>query len=72
MFESFNCCFSVVQESLVFRESDRHQFLPIYHSRAMTEPVFCDAVVVIVTSCISVVVLLSLVSMLDISCAVSI
>ena len=33
----------------MFSESGRHQFLPIYHSRAMTEPVYPAAVVVFVT-----------------------
>ena len=54
----------------MFMESGRHQFLQIYHSRAMTEPVFRDAVVVFVTPLASQ--WLSLVSMLDISCSVSI
>ena len=43
------CCFSVIQVSLLFSESGRHQFLPISHSRAMTEPVVRDVVVVFVT-----------------------
>ena len=41
--------FSVVQVSLVFSESGRHQFLTISHSRAMAEPVFRDYVVIFVT-----------------------
>ena len=39
----------VVQVSLVFGDSGRHQFLSKSHSRAMTEPVFRDAVVIFVT-----------------------
>ena len=34
----------------MFSESGGHPVLPIYHSRAMTEPVFRDAVVVFVIS----------------------
>ena len=59
----------------MFSESGRHQFLPGCHSQAMPEPVFRDVVVVFVnrhTTCISVVILLSHVSMLDMSCSVSI
>ena len=46
----------------MFIESGRHQFLPIYHSRAMTESVLRVAVVVFITppAFRSVVVLVSL------------
>ena len=53
--------------NLMFSVSGRHQFLPIYHSRAMTEPVFRDAVVFVTPPASQWLVLLSLVSMLDIS-----
>ena len=46
--EYCNCYFAVVQVSLLFIESGRHMFLPISHSRAMTEPMFRDDVVVFV------------------------
>ena len=39
-------CFSIIRIHHEFSESDRHQFLSISQSRAMTEPVFRDGVVV--------------------------
>ena len=45
-----NCCISVVQVSLVFSDSGSHQLLPIFHSVAITEPVFRDDAVPFVLS----------------------